>query len=131
MGHINLCVLNTDDILKLTFANIEVAFILGKKSKLVRNKANEIVHQTFVCNKEGFRDGKRVNKSNRKRCPKSQTRCECKAKMRVHINMLTELWHIIYFFDDDNHTMMPGKITGMMAGHRNINKEDKMQMTNM
>jgi hypothetical protein len=27
--------------------------------------------------------------------------------------------------------MMPRKITGMMAGHRNINEEDKMQMTNM
>jgi hypothetical protein len=77
----------------------------AKKSKFFRNKANEIVQETFVCNKEGFRDGKCVNRSNRKRCPKPQTSCQCKAKMRVHINMVTGLWHIIYFFDDHNHTM--------------------------
>jgi hypothetical protein len=66
MGGINFKMLTEDDMKNYQFPNLEVAFTFynwyarmhgfsARKSKVRRNKLNEVVQQNFVCYREGFR----------------------------------------------------------------------------
>ncbi|RYQ88755.1 hypothetical protein Ahy_B09g095759 isoform H [Arachis hypogaea] len=55
----------------------------SRRGKTVRNTAGEIVRYTFVCNRQGFREKKWLEKVDRKREHKAVTRCGCLAEMRI------------------------------------------------
>lgn len=61
----------------------------ARKGKILRNSKGEVVQQTFLCHRQGFREKNGITTENRKREPKRETRCGCMAKFRVHIDMNT------------------------------------------
>ncbi|TKY53899.1 FAR1-RELATED SEQUENCE 5 [Spatholobus suberectus] len=103
----------------------------ARKSKVVKNKNGETLQQTFVCYRQGFREDRGLTMENRKRDIKSETRCGCEAKLRVHIDMNSRLWYITYFLDDHNHALLEDRHCRMLASHRTMTDSDVMQLNNM
>ncbi|KAF1862985.1 hypothetical protein Lal_00018829 [Lupinus albus] len=55
-----------------------------RKYNTCRDKDDEILWQTFFCDREGFRGKK--NELVQKRAPRQETRCGCLARMKIHID---------------------------------------------
>ncbi|RYR33550.1 hypothetical protein Ahy_A10g048160 [Arachis hypogaea] len=75
------------------FPNLQIAFDFYNhyvKSVGFGARKREYVKQLFVCSREGFRPEKYYNMKNRKREPKSETRCGCLARFVVHFVAYTE-----------------------------------------
>ena len=96
----NLKGLSPSDVKGLHFPDLDVAFLFYNwytkmngfapwKSKVRKNNKKEIIQQTFVCFREGFRKQRSLVGEIRKREPKPQTRCGCEAKFRVHVDVQT------------------------------------------
>lgn len=140
---VNFRELNTVDLLRYHFPDVEVAFMFynwyagtrgfaARKSRYMRNKKGEITQKTFLCYREGQRGGKQsVTSSGQKREPKYLSRCGCEAKCQVHIDGSSGRWFIKYLNDEHNHTMVDEKYVGMLLAHRKISEYDIMQMNEM
>jgi hypothetical protein len=142
IAHIDFSSLIEDDVKQFHFSDLEIAFSFydmyakvkgfgARKDSILRNKHGEIVQQTFVCDKEGYRQEKFVNMDNRKRKPKRQTRCWCQAKLRVHIYGDEGRWHVSYFSNHHNHEFIGEKYIGKAAKHRKIEELDIWEMNRM
>lgn len=97
-----------EDMKKFHFADLNAAYdfyneygrIKGfsiRRSKLGRNSEGEIVWQQFLCSREGERESKYLEVIEQKKERKKKTRCGCKARMRVHMEMVTGRWYITIF----------------------------------
>ncbi|KAL4288012.1 protein FAR1-RELATED SEQUENCE 5-like [Arachis ipaensis] len=75
----------------------------ARKSKTWKNSKGEYVKQLFVCSREGFRPEKYYNIKNRKRKPKSETRCGCLARFVVRFMAYTGRWHVALLVESHNH----------------------------
>lgn len=139
---INMKELSIDDIMSFSFANVRIAFSFynwyanlngfgARKSNVLKNKDGEIVQQTFVCFREGYRQDRGLTCDMRKREPKVLTRCGCEAKFRVHVEKESNRWHVTYFMDEHNHVLFDEKFTSMLPAHRRMQDGDIMQMNNM
>ncbi|XP_045807515.1 protein FAR1-RELATED SEQUENCE 5-like [Trifolium pratense] len=134
--------LHNEDVSKLRFGNLEVAYkfycwfakmngFAVCKGQDVRNKDGVLVQKTFVCNLEGYRKDRRdLTEVTRKRGPKHETRCGCSARLRVHIDIISGLWYITIFSFEHNHYMLTEKHCGLLAAHRKLTKSDQIQIKN-
>ncbi|CAJ2653381.1 unnamed protein product [Trifolium pratense] len=134
--------LHNEDVSKLRFGNLEVAYkfycwfakmngFAVRKGQDVRNKDGVLVQKTFVCNLEGYRKDRRdLTEVTRKRGPKHETRCGCSARLRVHIDIISGLWYITIFSFEHNHYMLTEKHCGLLAAHRKLTKSDQIQIKN-
>ncbi|XP_039684068.1 protein FAR1-RELATED SEQUENCE 5 [Medicago truncatula] len=102
-----------------------------RKSKMIKSNKGEILQQTFVCHRQGFREDRGLTIENRKRECKPKTRCGCEAKFRVHIDMFSQRWLITVFTDQHNHELLDEEYHGMLAAHRKMKESDIMQMNDM
>ncbi|XP_015953838.1 protein FAR1-RELATED SEQUENCE 5-like [Arachis duranensis] len=102
-----------------------------RKSKRVKNAKGEIVSYTFVCNRQGFRHKKWLDKLDRKREHKPITRCECVAEMRIKKNHSNEKWFVSPFMDDHNHTLLFKRFIAYLPSHRNMSDAEIAQMNSM
>lgn len=71
-----------------------------RESKVLRNRKGEKMSQTFLCFRGGVRDYRGLTIENRKWEQKNETRCECKAKFRVHIDYFVRRWYVSKWTDD-------------------------------
>ncbi|RYR24599.1 hypothetical protein Ahy_B02g058113 [Arachis hypogaea] len=108
---------SVEDMLKMEFCTVGEARELYtsysklkgfaiRKSKRVKNAKGEIVRYTFVCNRQGFRHKKWLDKLDRKKEHKPITRCRCVAEMRIKKNHTNRKWFVSQFGDDHNHTLL-------------------------
>ncbi|KAJ1438223.1 FAR1 DNA-binding domain [Sesbania bispinosa] len=86
-----LCPVNATNFL---FASLSVAWFVYKmygrsngfairNSSKLRNNTGEVTQQTFLCNRQGFREDRGLTEEQRKQEQKAHTRCECRALFRV------------------------------------------------
>lgn len=61
------------------------------KSNLLKNFKGEKVQYTFVCSREGHRKDRGLGVENQKHEAKNETKCDCKAFFRVHIQQRMRL----------------------------------------
>ena len=125
------------------FPNLEVALLFyswyakmngfaTRKSKERKNNKKEIVQQTFVCFRQGFREQRRLENSKNQKCkPKPKTRCGCQAECCVHVDVQIGRWIVTYFSNEHNHEMLDDLYPIMLQAHRKMNKADVNQMHNM
>lgn len=140
---VNLNEINTEDLMRYHFPDLEVAFMFynwyaavrgfaARKSRNMRNIKGEITQKTFLCYREGRREEKVSNTGVvRRREPKFLSRCGCEAQCRVHVDVNTGRWYIKYLYDVHNHTMVPEKYVGMLPAHRKMSDYDVLQMNDM
>ncbi|XP_057744776.1 protein FAR-RED ELONGATED HYPOCOTYL 3-like [Arachis stenosperma] len=102
-----------------------------RKSKRVKNAKGKIVRYTFVCNRQGFRHKKWLDKLDRKREHKPITRCGYVAEMRIKKNYTNGKWFVLQFVDDHNHTLLSERFIGYLPSNRNMSNIEIAQMNSM
>jgi hypothetical protein len=133
--------LSEEDLMRYHFLDLNVAYTFynwyasfhgfaARKSKVMRNKKREITQQTFVCYRQGVRDGKNTP-TIRKRVAKPCIRCGCDAKCRVHIEANSGRWYLKLLYNVHNHPLLDDKFTAMLPAHRKMSNYDIWRMTNM
>ncbi|KAJ1382616.1 Zinc finger, CCHC-type [Sesbania bispinosa] len=89
---------------------------------------DEIRRLEFVCNKEGTRDKKHLQRKDRVREARAITRVQCTARMRVYLDMRSGKWKVSAFDDDHNHELTPPTYVHMMSAYRRLSESDKAQV---
>ncbi|QHO54100.1 protein FAR1-RELATED SEQUENCE 5 isoform X1 [Arachis hypogaea] len=89
-----------------------------RQGKKIKNKRGKFVQITYLCNREGFRDKKWLEKQDRKREHKVVTRYGCPAEMRIKPRIGTGKWFVARFVDDHNHDLLPQKFVEYLPAHR-------------
>ncbi|RYR60585.1 hypothetical protein Ahy_A04g017637 isoform A [Arachis hypogaea] len=134
--------ITADDFLRMEFNNPkeaariyeEYSRVKGfavRQGKKIKNKRGEFVQITYLCNREGFRDKKWLEKQDRKREHKVVTRCGCPAEMRIKPRIDTGKWFVARFVDEHNHDLLPQKFVEYLPAHRKISDVDIAHMDSL
>ncbi|QHN91705.1 Protein FAR1-RELATED SEQUENCE [Arachis hypogaea] len=134
--------LQAEDVLEMEFSSPQEASgfynnysrlkgFASRRGKTVRNTAGEIVRYTFVCNRQGFREKKWLEKVDRKREHKVVTRCGCMAEMRIKRKEGSGRWYVSRFVEEHNHELAYGKLVDYLRSHRKISEVEVAQLTSM
>ncbi|KAJ1441888.1 Zinc finger, CCHC-type [Sesbania bispinosa] len=110
--------LTHDDIRRLEFGSEGEAYsfysdyakqrgFAVRKDDIERNENGDIVKRYLVCNKEGTRDKKHLERKDRVREARPITRVQCTARMHVYLDMRSGKWKVSTFHDDYNHELTP------------------------
>ncbi|KAL4357720.1 hypothetical protein AHAS_Ahas09G0214900 [Arachis hypogaea] len=100
----------------------------GKKLKI---KNGDFVRYTYLCNRQGFRDKKWLEKVDCKREHKVVTRCGCPAEMRIKPKGDSGRWYVSRFVEEHNHKLLPMKYVDYLPAHRKISDVDIAHMESM
>ncbi|XP_057418155.1 protein FAR1-RELATED SEQUENCE 5-like [Lotus japonicus] len=130
------------DLMNYEFLDSEVAYLFYhwygrvngfavRKSRKIHNKEGLLIQRNFVCHKEGLREDRGLTMDKRQREPRSDFRCGCTAKFRVHVDTSNGRWYAKLFTDVHNHVLEEDKMCGMIAAHRKMNESDILHMNNM
>ncbi|XP_052111698.1 protein FAR1-RELATED SEQUENCE 7-like [Arachis duranensis] len=141
-GFLGLDGLRAENVLEMEFSSPQEAGgfynnysrlkgFTSRRGKTVRNTAGEIVWYTFVCNRQGFREKKWLEKVDRKREHKVVTRCGCMAEMRIKRKDGSGRWYVSRFVEEHNHELAYGKLVDYLRSHRKISEVEVAQLTSM
>ncbi|RYR31519.1 hypothetical protein Ahy_B01g056323 [Arachis hypogaea] len=141
-GFLGLDGLRVEDVLEMEFSTPEEAGgfynnysrlkgFASRRGKMVRNTAGEIVRYTFVCNRQGFREKKWLEKVDHKREHKVVTRCGCLAEMRIKRKDGSGRWYVSRFVEEHNHELAYGKLVDYLRSHRKISEIEVSQLTSI
>ncbi|XP_072090509.1 protein FAR1-RELATED SEQUENCE 5-like isoform X1 [Arachis hypogaea] len=142
VGYIDMGGLRSEDVLLMEFNTPEevrgfynnysrIKGFATRQGKKVRNIVGDIVRYTFVCNREGFREKKWLEKTDIKREHKVVTRCGCVAEMRIKRKDGCGKWYVSRFIDEHNHELLPGKFVDFLRSHRKISEVEIAHLTSM
>ncbi|XP_057420178.1 protein FAR1-RELATED SEQUENCE 5-like isoform X1 [Lotus japonicus] len=106
-------------------------FCVRRYNVIRSRKTSEILQQEFVCNKNGKREDRGLSSEQRKRTPRRDTRCGCKAMFRVHVDITTTRWYCTWFTNDHNHDLFDDVDCGLQAPHRKLSLSDIVQLNGM
>ncbi|CAN1261741.1 Protein FAR1-RELATED SEQUENCE 5 [Linum perenne] len=120
------------DVMQLKFDSEEEAYIwynwyalasgFGiRKDKPRYGKEKELISRTFVCESQGKRDEKLTE---RKRKAKTETRCGCKALLRVRMDKTSLRWSVVAFQREHSHGMQENYVRHYIRSHRGISEAD-------
>ena len=90
--------LTRDEVLSFKFSSFEVAYKIyywfarfngfaARKGQVVKDTNGEVVQQTYLCYREGFKQDKRLTTGNHKHDVKPETRYGCKAHLIAHVDI--------------------------------------------
>ncbi|RYR66874.1 hypothetical protein Ahy_A03g013011 [Arachis hypogaea] len=91
---------------------------VGRRTK--QGAEGKIIWQIFLCLREGERDGKHMQREDRKMDPRPITRCGCEAWIKVHIDDASGQWFVEQFCDNHNHPMLDARFRGLLQSHRAV-----------
>ncbi|XP_057748571.1 protein FAR1-RELATED SEQUENCE 5-like [Arachis stenosperma] len=142
LGFLGLEGLQAEHILEMEFSTPEKASnfynnysrlkgFSSRRGKIVRNTFDEIVRYTFVCNRQGFREKKWLEKVDRKREHKVVTQCGCLAKMRIKREDGSGKWYVSRFVEEYNHELAFDKLVDYLRSHRKISEVEVAHLTSM
>ncbi|KAJ1388280.1 FAR1 DNA-binding domain [Sesbania bispinosa] len=131
--------LTHDDIRRLEFGSEGEAYsfysdyakqrgFAVRKDDIERNENGDIVKRYLVCNKEGTRDKKHLERKDRVKEARPITRVQCTTRMRVYLDMRSGKWKVSAFHDDHNHELTPPTYVHMMSAYRRLSESDKAQI---
>lgn len=136
---LDLDLLGPVEVMNCHFGNVELAYdfyhwygrmngFSARRGTIRRNSKGEHVQQTFLCHRQGFREDRGIPDEMRMRRRKTDFRCGCEAKFRVHIDRFSQRWYVTCFDDAHNHDLVPKQQGGILAGHRKMTEADVMSM---
>ncbi|XP_057418941.1 protein FAR1-RELATED SEQUENCE 5-like [Lotus japonicus] len=142
MGSVNFKELKVNEVLRYHFPNREIGFLFytwyarmhgfaARKSRTFKNTKGDVLQQSFVCFREGRRKEWSGDGLKRKRFPRKETRCGCKAYLQLHIDMEDKRWYVRSILDVHNHVLVDVSMVGLVPCHRRMNEGDIFQMNNM
>ncbi|KAJ1402714.1 Zinc finger, PMZ-type [Sesbania bispinosa] len=81
--------------------------------------------------RKGLRQDRGLKMEDRKREIRPETRCNCRANFRVHIDIVTGRWYATVFLDEHTHDLLDSKYCGMLPGHRKMSESDITEMNSL
>ncbi|KAJ1443590.1 Zinc finger, PMZ-type [Sesbania bispinosa] len=124
-GYKKIFELTDEDIRALEFDSKEDGFVFYReyakfigfavrKHDVYRDRNDVITMRQFVCNKEGERSVKHLNRTDRKREAKAITRTKCNARLRIHLDYKSRKWIVGCFEPAHNHELTPARINSFI-----------------
>ncbi|XP_057451919.1 protein FAR1-RELATED SEQUENCE 5-like [Lotus japonicus] len=128
MGNVNFKILSSTEVKDYDFLDRDVAFTFYN---LYARMNGFSARRGKVCHKQGHKVDKFGDLRTRKREPKRDIRCFCKAECRVHMDYDTGRWYVKSFADEHSHLLYMDKHAGLLARHRRMNDADVTQLKDM
>ncbi|RYR01703.1 hypothetical protein Ahy_B06g080566 [Arachis hypogaea] len=138
-GAIEFSSLTVKDVLTTEFTSLQAAYdyyneygrskgFSVRRSKVGRRTKQgaegEIIWQIFVCSGEGERDGKHMQREDRKMDPRPITRCGCEARIKAHVDDASGQWFVEQFCDNHNHPMLDARFR-VCRGHTEQSRKQR------
>ncbi|KAF7127764.1 hypothetical protein RHSIM_Rhsim11G0186200 [Rhododendron simsii] len=138
IGLEGLNMLTARDVFKMKFDSEENAhafynayakvmgFSIRKDRKKVRRE-NVVVSRKWVCSRQGVRAKKYLERVDRLRAPRAETRVGCKAIFRVHYDVKMGEYIVTHFVSEHNHPLVAPHCVPFLWSHRSVTNADKAQ----
>ncbi|TXG51813.1 hypothetical protein EZV62_024337 [Acer yangbiense] len=91
-----------------------------RKDRLCRDTHGLITVHRWVCSKEGYKSKKHVDKTDRVREPRGQTRVGCRASFKINFDREKMLWVVTEFVTEHSHNLSPSNQRQFLRSHRNV-----------
>ncbi|KAJ1384168.1 Zinc finger, PMZ-type [Sesbania bispinosa] len=138
-GYKRISELTDEDIRGLEFDTEEDAYdfyceyakFIGfsvRKGDVYRNCNGSITMRQLVCNREGERSEKHLNRTDRLREAKALTRTKCNARLRVSLDYRIRKWRVGIFEPAHNHELTPASMIHLLPAYRGLSVADKAQV---
>ena len=99
------------------------SYVIGfstRKDRLCRDTHGLITIRRWVCSKEGYRSKKHVDRTDRVREPRGQTREGCRASFKINFDRDKMFWIVTEFVTAHSHKLSPGEHSQFLRSHRNV-----------
>ncbi|KAJ1381662.1 FAR1 DNA-binding domain [Sesbania bispinosa] len=135
-GYKKISELTDEDIRALEFDSEEDAYVFYReyakfigfavrKHDVYRDRNDVITMRQFVCNKEGERSGKHLNRTDRKREAKAITRTRCNARLQIHLDYKSRKWIVGSFEPAHNHELILASMVHLLPAYRGLSVANK------
>ncbi|KAK0571734.1 hypothetical protein LWI29_020768 [Acer saccharum] len=140
--HSELLSLQATDIMGKEFISVtdaeefykKYSYCMGfsmRKDRVSRDTHGLIKIRRWVCSKEGYRSKKNVDRTDRLRQPRGQTREGCRASFRINLDKDKMLWVVTEFVTEHSHILSPGNHSQFLRCHRNVKDSDLSQVQSL
>ncbi|KAF7129587.1 hypothetical protein RHSIM_Rhsim10G0060900 [Rhododendron simsii] len=103
-----------------------MGFSIRKDRKKVRRE-NVVVSRKCVCSRQGVRAKKYLERVDRLRAPRAETRVGCKAIFRVRYGVKMREYIVTHFVSGHNHPLVAPHCVPFLWSHRSVTNADKAQ----
>ncbi|KAJ1388204.1 FAR1 DNA-binding domain [Sesbania bispinosa] len=143
IGKIDLVTFSPHLITKYDFASLDMAYkfycryakangFSVRRGRILRSKkTGEALQQDLWCSNKGFREDRGLKMEDRKCEIRPETRCDCRANFRIHVDKVTNRWYATVFYDEHSHPLLDKRYSGMLPGHRKMYESDIIQMNSL
>ena len=91
-----------------------------RKDEMRRDRHGMITIRRWVCSKQGYRDQKYIDKTDKKREPRGQTREGCRAAFKIKIDRTSMMWVVTEFVIEHTHNLAPHNHIQFLRSHRSV-----------
>ncbi|KAK0591076.1 hypothetical protein LWI29_035333 [Acer saccharum] len=130
--------LQPSDVIGKEFASVEDAEAFYKnyslfvgfsirKDEMRRDRFGMITIRRWVCSKQGYREQKWLDKTEKKREPRGQTREGCRAAMKIKLERNSMVWVVREFVKEHTHNLSPPNHI-QLRSHRNVKDSEIAQL---
>ena len=99
-----------------------------RKDEMRRDRHGMITIRRWVCSKQGYRDKKYIDKTDKKREPRGQTREGCCAGLKIKIDRHSMMWVVREFVIDHTHKLSPHNHIQFLRSHRTVKDSEIAQL---
>ncbi|TXG60852.1 hypothetical protein EZV62_012215 [Acer yangbiense] len=99
-----------------------------RKDEMRRDRYGMITIRRWVCSKQGYREQKYMDKTNKKREPRGQTREGCRAAMKIKIERNSMMWVVSEFVIEHTHNLSPPNHIQFLRSHRSVKDSEIAQL---
>ncbi|KAK0603472.1 hypothetical protein LWI29_005358 [Acer saccharum] len=92
-----------------------------RKDEMRRDRHGMITIRRLVCSKQGYTEQKYIDKTDKKREPRGQTREGCRAAMKIKIERNSMMWVVREFVTEHTHKLSPHNHIQFLRSHRTVN----------
>ncbi|KAJ1384708.1 Zinc finger, PMZ-type [Sesbania bispinosa] len=99
-----------------------------RKGDVYRNCNGSITMRQLVCNREGERSEKHLNRTDRIREAKALTRTKCNVRLRISLDYRSRKWRVGIFEPTHNHELTLASMIHLLLAYRGLSVADKAQV---
>ncbi|KAK2644776.1 hypothetical protein Ddye_019971 [Dipteronia dyeriana] len=109
----------------------DMNLMIMRKDRLCRDTYGLITVRRWVCSKEGYRSKKNIERTDRVRGPRGQTREGCRAALKINVDREKMLWVVIEFGNEHFHKLLSSNHGQFLPSHRHVDDYDIAQVQSL
>ena len=96
-----------------------------RKDSVKFHKNNVLVYRKWVCSRQGRRAKQHLDRLDRKRAPRAETRLGCQATFSINYDWKIEKYVIRKFYDEHNHQLPESHVVPFLWSYGFVSGADK------